>query len=1055
MDIDTYIRQINEDLQTGHAREHAYRPALVQFMNSIDGVQTINDPKRSEHGNPDLAFLSDTDKDIILGYAEAKDLSVNLNKVENSEQMRRYAGYDNLYLTNYIEFRFFKNGEKYQTIEIAKIADGELKYIPENFERLLNELKAFIEQKPERIRSSKRLAQIMGGKARRIRDNVFLFIQKGDDERNQELERIYGMMKAILVNDLSEDDFANMYAQTLVYGLFIARYNDKTPEDFTRQEARDLVPRSNPFLQKFFDHIVGPDFDKRLVYIVDELCDAFRVSDVKELVHEHLRGLEQSADDKDPVIYFYEDFLKEYDPALRKRMGAYYTPVPIVRFMVKQVDEILKKDFGIKQGLADASRHDTNSRRKTYHRVQILDPAVGTATFINEIIKYIYQSFKGQEGRWPAYVKEDLMPRLYGFELMMAPYTVAHLKLGMTLMETGINDFGTRLGVYLTNSLEPGLLAEKKVDFGLAHAVSEENRIASEIKTKKPIMVIIGNPPYSGHSSNDTEYANGLIEKYRVEPGGRQRLRERNSKYLKDDYVKFIAMAEEMIKDNREGILAMITNNGYIDNPTFRGMRWHLSNTFDKIKILDLHGSLKKQETTPEGDRDENVFDIEQGVAILLAVKTSNLAKSLEASPPKELTMGIQDDAYPAQILHSELYGKRSQKFKMLENKIQWTEFQVDPGHYTYVPLKNPKLRKEYNAFVFLPDLFKDGTHGFKTHRDAFAVAHNPKIIDERIEDFLSDQPDAALQEKYNLPSKGVWHIARARERLRNQSIQERSAYIVPCLYRPFDAMFTYLDEVVSNRPRALFKAHILGKDNLILGVGRQGLAVGGIRWCLVIASRYAIDTNVFRRGGVMAYPLYLYAHDKRYPNLDEGQLQKLLQNIKPYNLTHSQPAHTMAEHEITPEDVFDYIYAILHSVHYREKYREFLRNEFPRIPIPKDKKSFLKFRNLGKMLRDVHLMEAGHLQSATTFPITGSNVVDKIEYRGGNAWINANQYFGSIPEATWGFFVGGYQPAQKWLKDRKGKELSNIEIEYYQKVIAAIVETIRLMQKIDQAWQL
>ena len=428
VNIEIYIKEVNNDFQTGHAQEHAYRPALKNLMNSIDGVQAINDPKRSAHGNPDFVLLSDKDKDVILGYAETKDITVNLNKIENSEQMRRYAGYDNLYLTNYIEFRFFKNGEKYQTIEIAKIINGQLQRMPENFDRLFNELKAFTEQKPEKIRNGKRLAQIMGGKARRIRDDVVLFIQKNDDERNQELERIYSIMKATLVHDLSEDNFANMYAQTLVYGLFIARYNDKTPDDFTRQEARDLVPKSNPFLQRFFDHIAGSDFDNRLAHIVEELCNAFRVSDVKELVHEHLKTLEQSAGEKDPVIYFYEDFLQEYDPKLRKKMGAYYTPVPIVKFIVRQVDAILKEEFGVSQGLADSSKHTVRPQQVALHRVQILDPAVGTATFLNEIIKHIHQNFKGQQGRWPSYVAEDLIPRLHGFELMMAPYTIAHLK---------------------------------------------------------------------------------------------------------------------------------------------------------------------------------------------------------------------------------------------------------------------------------------------------------------------------------------------------------------------------------------------------------------------------------------------------------------------------------------------------------------------------------------------------------------------------------------------------------------------------------------------------
>ena len=486
--IKRYLSEVVEQFNSGQAKEHAYRPALQRLMSSFEDILVVNDPKRSEHGAPDFVFLKKSNHKIIKGYAEAKDINTDLDKIEKTDQMKRYHGYASLFLTDYLEFRFFRNGEKSKSIRIGQVKNGKLLKLPENAESLVGELEAFLSQTPEQITSGLRLAQIMGGRARRIRDNVIEFL-KTEDAKSQELLRIYGMMKELLVHDLEPEKFADMYAQTLVYGLFVARYSDSTSENFTRGEARDLVPKSNPFLLHFFDHIVGPNFDTRLAYIVDELCEIFSVSNVQDIVHRHLKVQEETVEDRDPIIHFYEDFLQEYDPNERKKMGAYYTPVPVVRYIVRQVDRILKEDFGISKGLASdemitqtvasqpyrhpGDRKDRTTTEISVPRVQILDPAVGTATFLNETIKFIYQGFKGQEGRWPAYVNDNLLKRLFGFELMMAPYTIAHMKLGMTLKETGVEELNDRLGIYLTNTLEEGIpLQQDLFSFGLAEAVS-------------------------------------------------------------------------------------------------------------------------------------------------------------------------------------------------------------------------------------------------------------------------------------------------------------------------------------------------------------------------------------------------------------------------------------------------------------------------------------------------------------------------------------------------------------------------------------------------------
>lgn len=595
--LENYINSISSKFSHEETSEMGYRTDFELLLKGIFesiNVKRIDHDARAKEGNkPDFVILK---YDVPILYIEAKDIGESLDKIEKSEQMSRYYGYANLVLTDYVEFRFFRNGEKYG--EPIKIADHDIKNrtitpLPQNYEYLTKTLLDFTQSNKEPIRSASHLAKIMGGKGQRIRNNVRQFLSLESD-KNKGLVLIYESLKKQLIHDLTEYAFADMYAQTLVYGLFTARFFDVSSETFSRQEARDLIPKSNPLLRDFFNHIAGSDFDERIEYIVDELCEVFSHANVKELMKEYTRislwGETKSG--QDPIIHFYEDFLKEYDPDLRRKMGAYYTPLPVVQFIIRSVDNFLKKEFGLIKGLAD-----TTKSLDGVHKVHILDPAVGTGTFISKIIGKIYESLgKGQGGTWPRYVQNNLLPRLHGFELMMTPYTIAHLKLSIAFEKTGFKYFNNkRLGIYLTNSLEQGSSQEDLFSGpGFSNSIAEEAKEAAKIKNEKPIMVVIGNPPYSKVSSNETDFANNLVEKYKIEPGGKIKLQEKKH-WLNDDYVKFIALAENLIDKNGEGILGFITNNGYIDNPTFRGMRWHLMESFDSIYILDLHGNSKKE----------------------------------------------------------------------------------------------------------------------------------------------------------------------------------------------------------------------------------------------------------------------------------------------------------------------------------------------------------------------------------------------------------------------------------------------------------------------------
>jgi predicted helicase len=1021
MDIREYLTELQQQLNSGVAREHAYRPALKTLFESTELVTAINDPQRSEHGNPDFIFQDKQYSKLIRGYGESKDINISLDVVEKSEQMRRYYGYSNLVLTNGLDFRFFKNGEKYFAITLGFLENNKIVINEENLPLFWGELKNFLQSPPEKIRSAVRLSEIMGGKARRIRENINLYLKKENNELNVEIEKIYKVITDLLVHDLTIEKFADMYAQTLVYGLFIARYHDKTVENFTRQEARDLVPASNPFLRQFFDHIAGPQFDKRLSYIVDELCAVFQVSDIKTIIKQHFKQgslLEDEIPTKDPIIHFYEDFLKEYDPDLKKKMGAYYTPIPVVRYMVKAVDDILKTEFGLAKGLADTSRIKRKVKNQglnateSIHRVQILDPAVGTATFLNELVKYIFENnFKGQEGRWTSYVEEDLIPRLYGFELMMAPYTIAHLKLAMTLKELGYNkEFDKRLGIYLTNTLEEGIKSQLDLlTFGLQDAISKESQAAAEIKHNRPIMVIIGNPPYSVSSSNKSIFIENLMKDYK------KNLNEKNVQPLSDDYIKFIRFAQDMIDKNGDGIVAMITNNSFVDGIIHRQMRKCLMETFDQIYILDLHGNSKKKERTPDGSKDENVFNIQQGVSINIFIKHKGLKK---------------------RYYFSELFGKRDFKFKsLLGSSIKSIDWKVCNSENNYLlNSRSMEGQKKYDSGFAINELFYTKGSGIKFRKDSLLVRFSKEEANKMVDD-VNNLDSNKLLDKYNFNETDDWKI----NDKRCYFDEENSVRSV--MYRPFDVRYTYYPInkinhiIVRGDSRRELMSHLIQNENIAI-VTKRGIP---FETSAFITNTMA-DMRYWSCPGTLGtdsiFPLYTFKMGKRESNINDVLYRSIIKNISKI---------------VSPEDIFDYIYAILYSKRYNTTYTEFLRVEFPRIPFPKNEEIFWKLVKEGKKLRETHLMLTSDIQNLiTTFSISGSNLVQKIKYEDERVYINDQQYFGNVPDVAWNFYIGGYQPAQKWLKDRKGRVLSNDDIEHYQKIVKVLCRTNEIMAEID-----
>lgn len=531
---------------------------------------------------------------VPVGYIEAKDIGADLNSKQYKEQFDRYKKpLDNLIINDYLTFRLYRDGVLVATISIGHIRDGKIKSVSGNYPVLEEIINEFCSYGGQTIRSASRLSKMMAGKARLLADVIekALTVDNGDnhvyDTENTSLQAQYDSFKRILIHDITEKGFADIYAQTIAYGMFAARLHDPAPDTFTRQEAANLIPKSNPFLRKLFQYIAGYDLDDRIKWLVDALADIFRATNINELLHDFGKTTQQN----DPVIHFYETFLSEYDPKLRKSRGVWYTPEPVVNFIVRAVDDILKEDFGLPQGLADTSKTkikvDNQGKKveQEVHKVQILDPAAGTGTFLAEIVKHIYKKFEGQQGVWSNYVEDHLIPRLNGFEILMASYAMAHLKLDMLLQETGYEPRNPkRFRIFLTNSLE-----EHHPDAGtlFANWLSAEASAADQVKRDTPVMVVLGNPPYSVSSSNKGKWIQGLIADYKKD------LNERKLN-LDDDYIKFIRYGQHYIDKNGEGILAYISNNSFIDGLTHRQMRKHLLDTFDKVYIFDLHGNAKK-----------------------------------------------------------------------------------------------------------------------------------------------------------------------------------------------------------------------------------------------------------------------------------------------------------------------------------------------------------------------------------------------------------------------------------------------------------------------------
>lgn len=1066
--IQRYIDKIDVIYSTGNATEHSYRGEFKQLCEEClninhkkgkKGLYTlVNEPKRKAYGVPDYELLKD---DVSIAFIEAKQIGdpdlKGENAKRNKKQFDRYKdAISTIAFTDYLRIILYENGEESLSSCLGMIENGHI-VLNDNEEDIINFIKILEvlgKAQPRPIRSANILADRMVKKARLISSILQAAMDIDEDRRTPEDNELWGKLKTFqkfLVHDMTVEQFVDFYSQTILYGLFIARINDKTPDTFSLSEASDLIPSHNPFLKKIFKEIALAHLHPMVKGVVEDLVLLFKVTDMKKVLKVY---------QKDPLVHFYEDFLAAYNPKIREDFGVWYTPIQVVSFMVNATDNILRHQLNIEYGLANNSLANDGQ----WHKIQILDPATGTGTFLSVIAEKIYESYKGQEGLWASDVANHIIPRMNGFEYLIAPYTMAHLKLSSALkLDKVSGQLPDRLNIFLTNSLEEDHPAST-LDF--ARYITDESNAASIIKRDTPVMVVIGNPPYNEKSSNKGKWIMDLMDDYKQEPGKelhishtkkgkeirKNSLHETNAKGINNDYCKFIRLGHNFVKKTEEGVMTYICGNTFTKTNIFRGMRFELLKDFDDIYIINLHGSSKFDEST-ENVKDENIFDIMVGVSINIFVKRKGSSRGTLAK-----------------VHYKDVYGTRKDKLEYLASTkfedIQFETLNPQPPFYemTLKSLDYEELKQEYESGFRLDELLTVKVQGVKTERDEIAIKFEKKDIENFISKLCSGLSVEELKSKYNIKDTPTWKLADCREALRK--ISDYDEYFTRLCYRPFDYRWTFLNKALIGRPRPIIQQNMMGHDNLALCIGKQGNAIGNSEWSLVYISDLPTDMNVNPRGGAYLFPLYSYDDniDKEFGNKVLNLNLDIIESLEEKTGLQMQKAEDTerVEKGFLGVDVIDYIYAVLHSHKYRKRYHQFLQNNFPVIPYPKNAEYFIKMVQLGMQLRESHLLN-GITQSdfITQYPVAeGSDIVTKRVFEAdenglGKVWINDTKYFDNVPKEAWDLVISGYQPLDKWLKDRSNKALTGDEIRHFQKIVVALSRTSKLMEEIDRKIEL
>jgi predicted helicase len=1008
-----YYSEIKKRYLQADYTEGTFRTPLENFLKKLNPKYDFNqEPDRATQlGAPDFKVFRNG---VKIGYIETKELGKNLDQELMSSQITKYkAGSNNIILTNYTRFVLIRNNDVIFDMDLFTISDLSNPTFP-NIEKKIAQFtkmnESFVSYNIPTIGTGVELAIVLSKKAKILRDLAEQQLQN-DINNSEAPSSLFDFYEGIqeLINDISIQNCADAYAQTITYGLFLAKMNSK--ENLSRQSASNLVPSSVGIIKKIFTGVAA-DLPSNLTWIIDEIVEVLNASRMQDILSQiDTRGKK----DRDPFTFFYEDFLKEYDSEKRKHLGVYYTPRPIISFIVNSVNIFLKKDFERKLGFADDN-------------VTVLDPAVGTGTFLWLVYLLTLSELKnaGLSGLINSKISNHILKDFYGFEIQITPYIFAHLKLSSILKQWFYNlKDNDRAQVYLTNTLEP---AESHGLIPFMRELNEESRMANEVKQRKKILAIVSNPPYSGESFNKGKWIRDLLKVgYESKDGIKDEgyfqingipLGEKNPKWINNDYVKFIRFAQWKIDIEGEGVVGFITDNSYLDNPTFRGVRWSLINSFNNIYILNLHGHSRKDRNPTEiGGRDENVFDIEQGVAISLFIKNGKLNKR--------------------SIFYADLWGTRDFKFHWLDrntlNSIKWKNVVPKPPQYLFKPNES-KLNEEYLASPNLCEIFPINSVGIVTARDHLTIKWSKDELWQTILTFLSLNPEDA-RTQFNLGKDARdWKVTLAQQDLKDSGPTQNN--VVPIIYRPFDVRYSYYtgrSRGFQCMPRSEVMNHMKNENISLLFNRREALP--GQYADFFVSDKMAEHKASSRYDTCYQAPLYLYKNGKRTSNVNPIFLERL---TKLYNKT------------VTPEEIFYYVYAVGHSPTYRNRYDYLLRQDFPRILFTDNPKQFYALVVLGKELSELHLGNV-NLQFRVKFDTPGLNIIKNIKYSNGKLVINNEQYFEGITPDLWRFRIGGYPVLEKWLKSRKGRKLEGSEIEQFLKIVEIIRETLRLMSEIER----
>ncbi|EAK8753217.1 DNA methyltransferase [Campylobacter jejuni] len=1044
--LKAYLENI-KDISTND-KEHTHRTALQNLLQAIkdnqdkqNKISIKQEPNNDKEGRgaPDFLITKDF---LTLGYIENKRVNANLDNIITSDQILKYTKLSpNIILTDYLRFILLSLNDKNEIIickEVKICSLDEIKSIVKNQSLLdtktqeLNELfSIFFSKIPNPINSALDFANHLSLRTRILKDELLL------SSKNETLLSLFNTFKETLYKELSYEEFCDSFAQTLTYSLFLAKLNNDTAKEIDLNNAKKFIPKSFPlirsmggFLDDSFENL------ENIKWLLEEIINIINHIDITSIIKELNKTSEKDlfnrsilSTHKDPYLHFYETFLASYDPKLREVRGVYYTPAPVVIFIINAIDEALKQDFNHKKGLSEAL--DKN--------ITLLDFATGTGTFLLEAFRKALEPISKNSVN---YNPKALIDKFCGFEFLIAPYTIAHLKISQSFKEefnSPLND-DESLKIALTNTLYFKSISKGQNDQNTLFTLidlTREFKKAQKIKEEQ-ILIITGNPPYSGASSNKGLYEDEIKISYGLEPSKanlnneqkkwissyfkekskqntstfkaiyeKHKLEnEKNPKVMLDDYVKFIRFAQSKIDSQESGIFAFISNNSFLDNPTFRGMRYSLMQSFDKIYILNLHGDTRKKEKAPDGSKDDNVFDIMQGVSINIFIKQNSKAKNTN-------------------IYYHDLYGKRKDKYEFLYendlNSIKWTLVKNNEPFYLFLP-QNNDLLEEYNKGISVKDIFMLSSVGIASSKDAILISTNNKKLEQQVYNF------------YNEFDK---------------------KYIKEIAYKPFDTQKIYYDIKKVERPRIDIMEHFLGYENigLIYDRGTNLKEISNLFISSKVIDKHLVGANSY------VSPLYLYptTRSKKFlkkenPNFNEENFTSKIENFKESFRTFIDELY---KEKFSPEDILGYIYAVLFHKIYREKYLDFLKIDFPKIPFTKDKNTFKNLSKLGLKLVNLHLLKNDELDfnvgEALFKDIKNKNFkIQKIKYNKDvkELFINESLYFNKVSPEIYEFKIGGYAVLDKYLKSHKEEDIDH---KYFTLIIQTLDETLKIQDEISK----